>query len=144
MPKYTIANARLIAVNYGPKRSPSEIGQLQTVAQKLDPGGGIQTALNTVIDWESEEFADEEMAMSAVRQHVAGEVSRELGVEVTLPGWPDFYMPIFNKLGQLVGHEVIPYYEENGETRGYEEHDDRGQLVIGMYACVYLAIREVK
>lgn len=144
MPKYTITNARLIAVTYGPKQSPDEIGNLLTIAKNFDQGVEIQEALNETVDWESEEFADYEMAMSAVRQYVAEHMSQKLGVQATLPGEAAFYMPLYNKLGELVGHEVIPYYKVNGETLSHEEFDEQGQLEIGMYAGVYLAIREVK
>ena len=141
MSNFKLSSARLIVSTYGKAFSPAFRAPPHVLAENLT---GASTIINALKEqqknWAGNNLATPEAALAQARADLGAAISAATGKSNTIEGVAAAYKPIYDKIGNIIGHETIGWLYEGGQALTQEFFDVAGTLEIGMVACVYLAV----
>jgi hypothetical protein len=139
--KYKLNAARLLVATYGKPFTADTSPPPQILAMNLDHSPEMQRTMDEMVaSWTSQEQTDSGRAILEARRELGTKLSSVLGVPCAIHCSEVDYTPIYDKNGNLIGHDVVGWVFVNGNSMVKELPDDSGGT-IGLVACVFLSVQ---
>jgi hypothetical protein len=147
VPKYRLSHLRLTVKTYGDKDVVKALPSPTLLAQSLSIYPQLEPALAAMQkDWRSGDIPLDaaepgEFALEEAHDELSRTITTVLKRKAVVEGSQPVYKPVYDKFGNLVGHDTVSSLLVDGSPVIFEELTrDGGKISFGMIAMVSLAV----